>query len=224
MSQYFFDFFDSKNIDNFKSDDFLTLPENVEAYNFLDKFFKQDNFQNSHLKALILKGESGCGKTHLMNIFAQKFHANFITEEQIKIENPLKIFYENGFFIIDNFCQIENEERILQYLNCATESKTFLILVFNENKIFELNDLQSRIKNIVSCNIELASHDSLKQIFTNILTKKQIDLSNQIINYIFSNTSATYSNIGQIVKKIEFFCLENDKKLNLANIKEILKL
>lgn len=224
MSQFFFDFFDSKNIDNFKIDDFLTLPENVEAYNFLDKFFKQNNFQNSQLKALILKGESGCGKTHLINIFDQKYHANFITEEQIKFENPLKIFYENGFFIIDNFCQIEDQEKLLQYVNCATESKAFLILVFNENKIFELNDLQSRIKNIASCEIFQASHDSLKQIFINILSKKQIDLSNQIINYIFANISPTYSNISQIVKKIEFFCLENDKKLSLVNIKEILKL
>ena len=222
MSQLFFDFYDSKNIDNFKSDDFLKLPENIDACNFLDIFFQQNNHQNNIERSCILRGESGCGKTHLLNIYAQKYHANFIHEEQIKSENPLRIFYENGFFIIDNFDQIEDEEKLLQYLNCATESKAFLILVFDKNKIFELKDLQSRIKNIASCHINQASIDSLKQIFINILAKKQIDLSNQIVNFIFTNIVPSYSSLNQIIKKIDFFCRENDKKLNLINIKEIL--
>ena len=223
MGQFFFDFYDSTNIDNFKSEDFLILPENIEAHNFLDIFFKQDNYLFDTYKSCILRGESGCGKTHLLNIYSQKYQINFITEEQIKSENPLRIFYENGFFIIDNFCQIADEEKLLQYLNCATESKAFLILVFDKNKIFELKDLQSRLKNIASCQIYQASIDSLKQIFINILAKKQIDLSNQIINYIFTNISPNYSSVVQIIKKIDFFCCENDKKLNLNNIKEILK-
>ena len=224
MSQLFFDFYDSKNIDNFKIDDFLRLPENIDAYNFLDNFFKQNNYQKNLLKSMILKGESGCGKTHLLNIYAQKYQANFISAEQIKFENPLKIFYENGFFVIDDFCQIADEEKLLQYINCATESKAFLILIFNENKIFELKDLQSRIKNIASCQINQASLDSLKQIFINILTRKQIDLSNKIINFIFSNISPNQSSVNQIVKKIDFFCRENDKKFNLINAKELLKI
>jgi chromosomal replication initiation ATPase DnaA len=222
VSQLFFDFYDSKNIDNYKSADFLKLPENLDACDFLDNFFQQNNRQNNIERSCILRGESGCGKTHLLNIYAQKYHANFIQEEQIKSENPLRIFYENGFFIIDNFCQIDDEEKLLQYLNCATESKSFLILVFDKNKIFELKDLQSRIKNIASCYINQASIDSLKQIFINFLAKKQIDLSNQIVNFIFANISPNYSSLNQIIKKIDFFCRENDKKLNLVNIKEIL--
>ncbi len=224
MSQLFFDFYDSKNIDNFKSEDFLKLSENIDAYNFLDNFFKQNNFLFDAEKSCILRGESGCGKTHLLNIFSQKYQINFISEEQIKSENPLRIFYENGFFVIDNFCQIADEEKLLQYLNCATESKAFLILVFDKNKIFELKDLESRIKNITSCQIYQASLDSLKQIFINILAKKQIDLSNQIINYIFTNIPLNYSSLNQIIKKIDFFCRENDEKLNLNNIKDILKI
>ena len=224
MSQLFFDFYDSKNIDNFKSEDFLKLPENIDAYNFLDNFFKQNNYLFDAEKSCILRGESGCGKTHLLNIFSQKYQINFISEEQIKSENPLRIFYENGFFVIDNFCQIADEEKLLQYLNCSTESKAFLILVFDKNKIFELKDLESRIKNIASCQIYQASLDSLKQIFINILAKKQIDLSNQIINFIFTNISPNYSSLNQIIKKIDFFCRENDEKLNLNNIKDILKI
>ena len=112
---------------------------------------------------------------------------------------------------------------LLQYLNCAMESKAFLILSCNENKIFELKDLQSRIKNIASCHINQASLDSLKQIFINILSRKQIDLSNQIINFIFTNISPNYFSVSQIIKKIDFFCRENDKKFNLINAKEILK-
>ena len=224
MSQLFFDFYNSQNIDNFRIDDFIKLPENIDIYNFLENFFRQKNYQKDLLKSLILKGESGCGKTHLLNIYAQKYQANFISAEQIKFENPLRIFCENEFYIIDDFFQIKDEEKLLQYINCATESKSFLILSFNENKIFELKDLQSRIKNIPSCQINQASIDSLKQIFINILSRKQIDLSNQIINFIFANIPQSYSSLNQIVKKIDFFCRENDKKFNLIDAKKILKI
>jgi hypothetical protein len=87
VSQLFFDFYDSKKIDNFKSEDFLKLPENLDACNFLDNFFTQNNYSNNAEKSCILRGESGCGKTHLLNIYAHKYHANFIREEQIKSEN-----------------------------------------------------------------------------------------------------------------------------------------
>ncbi len=77
---------------------------------------------------------------------------------------------------------------------------------------------------MTSCQIYQASLDSLKQIFINILAKKQIDLSNQIINFIFTNISPNYLSLNEIIKKIDFFCRENDEKLNLINIKEILKI
>ena len=223
MSQLFFDFYDSKNIDNFKSADFLKLPENLDACDFLDNFFQQNNHQFNVERSCILRGETGCGKTHLLNIYAHKYQANIIHEEQIKSENPLTFFCKNEFYIIDNFCQIEDEEKLLQYLNCAMESKSFLILAFNQNKIFQLKDLESRIKNIISCQINQASHESLKQIFINILSRKQIILSNQVTNFIFSNISLSYSSMHNAIKKIDFFCRENDKKFNLINAKEILK-
>jgi len=60
VSQLFFDFYDSKNIDNYKSADFLKLPENLDACDFLDNFFQQNNRQNNIERSCILRGESGC--------------------------------------------------------------------------------------------------------------------------------------------------------------------
>jgi chromosomal replication initiation ATPase DnaA len=101
--------------------------------------------------------------------------------------------------------------------------KRIKLFTLNRSGLFELKDLQSRIKNIPSCHINQASLDSLKQIFINTLSRKQIDLSNQIINFIFTNISPNYFSVGQIIKKIDFFCRENDKKFNLINAKEMLK-
>ncbi|MFM8186210.1 MAG: hypothetical protein ACKN9I_04710, partial [Alphaproteobacteria bacterium] len=72
MSQLFFDFYQTHIIDNFKEEDFLHFAENQNACALLDNFFA-DFFDNKFFKNLIIFGESCVGKTHLLNIYANKF-------------------------------------------------------------------------------------------------------------------------------------------------------
>ena len=86
---------------------------------------------------------------------------------------------------------------------------------------FTLSDLFSRLKNIDNQFILLPSKSALQDILLNNLAEKQIILPKNIIDYLLKNI-ASYQDLYIILKKLEFFYLENNKKIRLATIKKVI--
>jgi chromosomal replication initiation ATPase DnaA len=215
--------FTNKNDDKFSEKKFISTAQNSSAYKFLEKFFNQDDFDSTQFPIMILKGEKYSGKTHLLNIFANKYNAEFISKEVLNDNNPLNIFANNKFFIVDDFSEIKDEERILALINSAVESKIFLLLADNNTRKFNLKDLNSRLKNIFSTEIKDPTTETMKILIANLLSNQQIKISADQLEEIISNLPRNYSSIDLILKKINFFLLENGDKISKNNIVKILK-
>jgi len=215
--------FTNKNDDKFSEKKFIITPENSSAFKFLEKFFNQDDFDSTQFPIMILKGEIFSGKTHLLNIFANKYNAEFISKEVLNDNNPLNIFANNKFFIVDDFSEINDEERILALINSAIESKIFLLLADNNTRKFNLKDLNSRLKNIFSTEIKNPSTETMKILIANLLSNNQIKISADQLEEIISSQSRTYASIDLILKKINFFLLENGDKISKNNIVKLFK-
>lgn len=228
MSQLFFDFYNNKKSFAIDYSDFIINEDNSLAHNTLSQFFNK-NFSKHFEKNLILKGEACCGKSHLAKFLASKFidglAINFIDKNILENENflinPLDFFKKNEFFILDDVCQVNNEANLLHLINSANEAESMLILIMREDKIFKLNDLESRLKNFTTTKISTTNIANLKLIFANILSRQQITLDKIIIDYIFDRILPKYAEIVYAVKKIELYCAENGKKISIKNIKEI---
>ena len=93
--QLSFDLHDPRNNDPYSEEYFANLPENSAAISFLEKFFGQENFALSQFQSLILRGPDASGKTHLVNIFAKKFQAEFLQIAEISDQNLSSFFSEN---------------------------------------------------------------------------------------------------------------------------------
>lgn len=215
--------FSTQNKDKFSEENFIKTAENSSAFKFLEKFFQQDDFESTQFPALIIKGESGSGKTHLLNIFAKKYHVEFIDKHILNDNNPLNIFAKNKFFIVDDFALIEQEERILSLLNSANEARVFVILSDNGQRKFMLKDLNSRLKNIFSSEIKSPSQDTMKILISYQLSQHQIKISSDIIDEITFSAPRTYSSIDNIVKKIIFLQTEQNEKLTKNNLAKLFK-
>ncbi len=215
--------FTNNNDDKFSEKKFIITAQNSSAYKFLEKFFTQDDFDSTQFPIMILKGEKYSGKTHLLNIFANKYNAEFISKEVLNDNNPLNIFANNKFFIVDDFSEINDEERILALINSAVESKIFLLLADNNIRKFNLKDLNSRLKNIFSTEIKDPTSETMKILIANLLSNHQIKLSANQLDDIVSNLPRSYSSIDLILKKINFFLLENGDKISKNNIAQIIK-
>ena len=216
LLQLSFPFQSSTESNPFKEEDFLLLTENSAAFNFCEKFFAQKDFSTSQFQSLILKGAKASGKTHLLNIFAKKFGAEFLDKEKILNVNPANFFTANCFYILENFEEIADQELLLRLINSATESQAFLILSAQEMPQFKLKDLASRLKNIFTAQIQNPSHESIKMLLSNQLSRRQIKLSKAAINFISDSIERSFAAVFAAVKLAESLAQEGEKDLTHA--------
>ncbi len=203
---------------DFTEENFLILPENSSAHGFLDKFFAQENFSNAQFPALIITGAPASGKTHLLNIFAQKFSAEFLQLDSTSI------LQKNHFYIVENIEKITDEEALFHLINSVFVAKSFLIFSSAKKPQFKLKDLQSRIQNIVNIEIENPQPSSIEMLLVNRFGRKQLNVSSRIINFIATTISRNYSTINHTVELIEKFCFDHKKSPTLKEISELILL
>lgn len=220
-NQLFIDFkIDEKT--NFCEENFIIHDQNNEVFQFLEKFFSLQKINENVVNRLILKGEKSCGKTHFANIFAKKFNAKIIDKNFLK-DNFANFFREKNFYILEDIDKINDENFLFHILNIAEENKAFLLMSAEKINVFKLKDLVSRIKNIPIIEIKNPEIEAMKMLFFNGFSKKQLKISSEIVDFICLNIKRNYSNIFEIIKKVEEFCFQNKKNISVKDVANIIE-
>ena len=205
----------------YKSEDFLALAENIEAKNLLEKFFSQKDFTKSKFPSLILQGEEASGKTHLLNIFAKKNNAKFLDKAEISGFDLIKLLNKNQFYIFDDADEIVDDELLLRFVNSAAEANAFLIISLKDLSKFRLKDLLSRLKNILVTKIKTLEQSSIKELVINGLARRQIRLSNAMVDFIAHNVSRNYLAIFTMLNRLEELCHQQKGDIALKDLKNL---
>ena len=203
---------------NFTDQDFYVSKSNEHVFKLLNSWPKwEKNFVN-------LIGEKFSGKTHLINIFLEKFkgikiEANEINNEFLK---NIKTF-EN--IIIENFDDKIDENILFTLLNIIDQDNKYLILT-SKNPIvdysFNLNDLNSRSKNFLLCNIEKPGDDLMFALILKNLSDRQISIDKKLVDFIIKRIDRSYGKIYDFIYKIDKISLKRKKPIDFKIIKEAL--
>ena len=203
---------------NFKDQDFYVSKSNEFAFKLLNSWPKwEKNFVN-------LIGEKFSGKTHLVNIFLHKFkgikiEANDINNDFLK---KIKIF-EN--VIIENFSDRIDENLFFTLLNIVDQDNKYLILTSKTpivKHFFKLDDLNSRSKNFLLCNIEKPGDDLMFALILKSLSDRQISIDKKLIDFIIKRIDRSYGKIFDFIYKIDKISLKRKKPIDFKIIKEVL--
>ena len=203
---------------NFKDQDFYVSKSNEFAFKLLNSWPKwEKNFVN-------LIGEKFSGKTHLVNIFLHKFRgikieANDINNDFLK---KVKIF-EN--VIIENFSDRIDENLFFTLLNIVDQDNKYLILTSKTpivKHFFKLDDLNSRSKNFLLCNIEKPGDDLMFALILKSLSDRQISIDKKLIDFIIKRIDRSYGKIFDFIYKIDKISLKRKKPIDFKIIKEVL--
>ena len=203
---------------NFKDQDFYVSKSNEFAFKLLNSWPKwEKNFVN-------LIGENFSGKTHLVNIFLQKFkgikiEANAINNDFLK---KIKIF-EN--IIIENFNDKIDENLLFTLINIVDQDNKYLILTSKTPIVhhsFDLRDLNSRSKNFLLCNIEKPGDDLMFALILKNLSDRQISIDKKLVDFIIKRIDRSYGKIFDFIYKIDKISLKRKKPIDFKIIKEAL--
>jgi chromosomal replication initiation ATPase DnaA len=203
---------------NFKDQDFYVAKSNEFSFKLLNSWPKwEKNFVN-------LIGQKFSGKSHLVNIFLEKFkgikiEANELTNDTLK---QIKIF-EN--IIIENFNDQIDENLFFTLLNIIDQDNKYLILTSKKpivEHLFKLDDLNSRSKNFLLSRIEKPTDDLMFALILKNLSDRQISIDKKLIDFIIKRIDRSYGKIFDFIYKIDEVSLKRKKPIDFRIIKEVL--
>ena len=204
--------------ENFKDQDFFISNSNKHIFNLLDAWPKwEKNFLN-------IIGEKFSGKTHIVNIFLEKFKGIKINSKKLDNEFLKKIkIYQN--IILEDLDEEVDENLLFTFLNIIDQDNKYLIITTKKpitNMQFKLKDLKSRSSNFLLLNIEKPDDELIFALILKNLSDRQISIEKKLIEYVIKRIDRSYSKIFDFIYKIDEISLKKKKSIDLKIIKEAL--
>ena len=201
---------------NFKDQDFYVSKSNEYSFKLLNSWPKWNkNFVN-------LIGEKFSGKTHLVNIFLEKFNGIKLNASEINNQSLTKIkIYEN--IVIENLNKKIDENLFFTLLNIIDQDNKYLIVTSEKpivEFLFKLNDLNSRSKNFLLSVIEKPEDDLMFALILKNLSDRQINIDKKLIDFIIKRIDRSYGKIYDFIYKIDKISLKRKNRLILRLLKK----
>jgi len=203
---------------NFKDQDFFISKSNKHIFKLFDTWPKwEKNFLN-------IIGEKFSGKTHLINIFLEKFGGIKIESKKLDNEYLKKIkVYQN--IVLEDLEEIIDENLLFTFLNIIDQDNKYLITTSKKpitSLSFKLEDLKSRSSNFLLINIEKPDDELIFALILKNLSDRQISIEKKLIDYVIKRIDRSYSKIFDFIYKIDELSLKKQKSIDHKIIKEAL--
>ena len=212
MNQFVFDL-EAKT--NFSESDFFVNSTNKKAVDLVSLWPDWYN------KAAIIYGEGRSGKSHLGNIWMQRADAKLIDLKNNDI-NFNKGSKRN--YLIDNFSLIKSDQEniILDIFNQCLFNDNYILFLCSENKDinFKFKDLESRFKSILSTVIEMPNDQMIEVLINKYFSDHQISITTDVIKYLSSRVARSYSDLSDMLIKINNLSLKNKQKITIPFLRE----
>lgn len=218
--------FDTK-IDEYNESNFIVHDGNRKVFDFIKTLKINDVFG-----VFLIVGTSKSGKSYICSIWQSQTNASIIDKNIFDLEyldfvkKIAEIVNQNKCFVLENIDTImqNNENKMLYLFNLIVEKKCILLLTSRENiKNFTINDLKSRFLNIPTFKLEELDNISKKQIILKLLTDRQMQISNDILDFVCEKITGNYETIFNFVKNFEKMVESGDiKKVSISNIKKLI--
>ena len=203
---------------NFKDDDFYVSKSNKHIFDLLNNWPRwEKNFLN-------ISGKKFSGKSHLVNIFLNKFKGVKFKAKLFNNEDLKQIKLHQNIVVEDLDKEID-EKLFYTLFNIIDQDNKYLIVTTIDpivNFKFELDDLNSRSKNFLLQNIEKPDDELIFALLLKNLSDRQISLEKKLIDYIIKKIDRSYDKIFDFIYKIDEISLKKKKPIDLKIIKEVL--
>ena len=206
-------------------ENFILSESNKSAVKLIEKSKSwQINTNINSIPAALIYGPSGCGKTHLSHIYQQSSNSLFFSSIA---SQDIRLAEKNKSFILDNFSPGNNypSETVMHFLNeVKYNSGSFLIL--SKKSAHEMDwglpDLNSRLRSLVTCKIELPDDILLYTLLIKYADEKKIILNDKQCIYIVDRVERNFETIIKVIDHLDRFSLETKKKITLNMINNII--
>ena len=210
----------SKNRENF-----IISECNEKAVKLIENSsFWQNKRKINSIPAAIIFGPKGSGKTHLSYIFKEHNRCEYLSS--LSSFNLDKI-EEGKKFILDDFIPGEKypSELVMHFLNRVTYQDGSVLFLSNlspSNMDWKLDDLNSRIRSLISSKINLPDDVLLYSFMVKYSNDKKLLINDKQLIYILKRLNRNFGSVINVIDKLDIYSLEIKEKISYKIIKTIL--
>ena len=206
-------------------ENYLVSKCNIEAVNLIENFkFWQNRTKTNSIPGAIIYGPKGSGKTHLSSILKQKIDCIYFTSLS---ENCLEKVTEGKNFILDDFVPGKNfpTELVMHFMNQVTYKEGSILLLSRLSPFqmdWDLDDLNSRIRSLVSSEIKLPDDVLLYSFIVKYSNEKNLFIGDKKLIYILERLDRSFQSVIKVINRLDKHSLEYNQKVTYKNIKRII--
>ena len=206
-------------------EDFMVAGCNYEAVATIDLWPNWPYF------AICIYGPTGCGKTHLANVFAQMVAAHtphpyripFIKASQLTKEMAHTLFETSPQIVIEDLDNLRNQEALFHLYNTYRDLGGNILFTSSNAPArinFCLPDLRSRMNIVPALEIKAPDDDLLMALLVKLFMDRQITPSPELLGFLLKNIQRSFSYTRKIVEEIDNISLAKKRAISISIAKE----
>lgn len=208
----------------YDSRDFLPAASNREALAWLDVDWPE--------RRLALWGPAGCGKSHLLHIWAQKVGARILTGQTLTDQpgtdqavGGLAAMPENAAVVVDDADTVGSETLLLHLLNTARDRGLHVLLSARTPPSrwpVSLADLSSRLRAVTAVEIRPPSDDLLTGLLMRLLSDRQLSVAQSVQDWMLTRLPRSPAALRQAVARLDRASLRSGKPITVSFATKVL--
>ena len=206
-------------------EDFMVAKCNQEAVSTIDLWPNWPYF------AVCIYGPTGCGKTHLANVFAQivaqktthPYRIPFIKASQINRHMVHSLYETSSQIVIEDLHELADQEALFHLYNTYRDMGGNILFTSNVAPArlnFSLPDLRSRMNIVPNMEIKSPDDELLLALLVKLFMDRQITPSQELLNYLIKNMHRSFSYARKLVEEIDNISLAKKRAININIAKE----
>ena len=192
---------------NFDSRDFLAAASNQEALAWLDADWPD--------RRLALWGPDGCGKSHLMHVWAERSGATVLAGRTLR---DLDGMPESGGLALDDAdaVAVTSEPLLLHLLNTARDRGLCVLLSGHTPPSrwpVRLPDLSSRLRAITVTEVRPPNEDLLAMLLSRLLSERQLSVAQPVQDWLLTRLPRSPGALRHAVARLDQVSLTSGKPI-----------
>lgn len=175
--------------------DFMVHPSNALAFEFLGAT------PSWPYGRLALWGAHGCGKSHLLHIWASEHGAEIVTGAELR-----EPFWPEGPLAVDDIDLVPSEPALLHLLNAAAEAKRPVLLTASRppaRLAIRLPDLASRLRSVTVVEIAAPDDDFLATLLARLLSDRQLTVKADVQSWLLTRLPRAPAALREAVARLD---------------------
>lgn len=202
----------------FGRDDFLVAPGNSEAVDWIDRW----PAWTGH--ALAIFGPPGCGKSHLVHVFALRAKARVITPAEVTVADVPNLA-ESPALALEEGETVADPRGLLHLYNAMKERGGHLLLSSREPPArwpVNLADLKSRLASVPAVRITAPDDAMMEAVLVKLFADRQVAVAPDVIAYLLRHMDRSFAAARDVVAKADRTALAGKRAVTIPLIKEVL--